>query len=229
MEILSNGFTLEICPGAFPLSTDSIALADFAKLPKNAQVLDLGAGCGTLGLLLCAKDPSCQVTGLELDENAHLTALRNIEANALSGRLSSICADLTQIPHFMAGKFHVCISNPPYFTAGPASQTLKAARREDQCSMEQLFTSAAKALRYGGDFYLVHRPERLAQLCSCASNADLEPKRLCLLRHKADGPVTLILVQCRKGGRPGLIWQEASLRHSDGSPTDYYRTLYKEA
>ena len=189
MEILNNGFTLDICEGAFPLSTDSIALADFTKLPKNAHVLDLGAGCGTLGLLLCAKDASCHVTGLELDEKAHEAALQNITANALGDRLSSICADLTQIPHCMAGKFDVCISNPPYFTAGPASRTLKTARREDQCSMEQLFSSAAKALRYGGDFCLVHRPERLAQLCACASAAGLEPKRLCLLRHKADGPV----------------------------------------
>ena len=54
MEQLHNGFTLELAPGTLPLSTDSIALADFTKLPKNAQVLDLGSGCGTLGLLLCA-------------------------------------------------------------------------------------------------------------------------------------------------------------------------------
>ena len=56
MEYLQNGFQLNIAPGTFPLSTDSILLADFAKLPKQANVLDLGAGCGTLGLLLCAKD-----------------------------------------------------------------------------------------------------------------------------------------------------------------------------
>ena len=69
MEYLHNDFTLEICPCAFPLSTDSIALSGFVRLPKQASVLDLGAGCGTLGLLLCAKDPGCTVTGIELDEN----------------------------------------------------------------------------------------------------------------------------------------------------------------
>ena len=53
MEHLHNGFTLELCEGAFPLSTDSIVLSGFTKLPKEASVLDLGAGCGTLGLLLC--------------------------------------------------------------------------------------------------------------------------------------------------------------------------------
>ena len=227
MEILSNGFTLEICSGGFPLSTDSMALSGFVKLPANARVLDLGSGCGTLGLLLCAKDAGCQVTGLELDNNAHETALKNIAANNLVHRLSSICADLRQIPRELTGRFDICVSNPPYFTAGPASK-LTNARREDQCTMEQLFTAAAKALRYGGDFFLVHRPERFAQLCACAGNAGLEPKQLCLLRHKTDGPVSLVLVQCRKGGKPGLLWQEEALRHSDGTPTDFYRALYKE-
>ena len=49
MEFLPNGFTLELTEGAFPLSTDSMLLAHFAKLPRNARVLDLGSGCGTLG------------------------------------------------------------------------------------------------------------------------------------------------------------------------------------
>lgn len=226
MEYLSNGFTLEICDGAFPLSTDSIALSGFVKLPKNAKVLDLGSGCGTLGLLLCAKDNNCCVTGLELEERAHKTAIKNIAVNGLNGRLSSICANLTQIPSAMVGQFDICISNPPYFCAGPASQTVPNARREDQCTMAQLFASAAKALRYGGDFYLVHKPERFAQLCACANQVGLEPKKLCLLRHKTDGPVTLVLVQCRKGGKPGLLWQEEALFNTDGSPTAYYQTLY---
>ena len=226
MEYLSNGFTLNICDGGFPLSTDSIALADFAKLPRNARVLDLGSGCGTLGLLLCAKDAACHVTGIELDENAHRTALQNSADNQLQHRLTSICGDLTQLPHVLMGKFDLCISNPPYFTAGPESRTVPLARREDCCDMPQLFASAAKALRYGGDFYLVHRPERLAQLCACAAANGLEPKRLCLLRHRTDKPVSLILVQCRKGAKPGLIWLEESLHHPNGEPTDYYRKLY---
>ena len=87
-------------------------------------------------------------------------------------------------------------------------------------------TAASWALQYGGDFFLVHRPERLAELCACASAHRLEPKRLQLLRHQEGGPVALILVQCRKGGKPGLLWEEECLFHADGSPTAYYRKLY---
>lgn len=226
MEQLHNGFTLELCPGAFPLSTDSIALADFVRLPRNARVLDLGSGCATLGLLLCAKDPSCAVTGIELEENAHMTALENARRNGVSQRLGSIHGDLTDIrSQVEAGSFSVCVSNPPYFSGGPEGN-LPIARREDACTLPQLFDAAHWALRYGGDFFLVHRPERLAEIFACAAARKLEPKRLCLLRHKEGGPVTLVLVQCRKGAKVGLKWEELSLYHTDGSPTEEYRRLY---
>lgn len=227
MEQLHNGFTLELCDGAFPLSTDSIALSGFARLPKNARVLDLGSGCGTLGLLLCAKDPCCRVTGIELDTAAHEAALRNAAQNGIEGRLASICGDIGNISTLVAaGSFSICISNPPYFSAGPKSKTVPLARRDDLCSMDTLMAAAAWALQYGGDFFLIHRPERLAELCARASAHGLEPKRLQLLRHRSDGPVALVLVQCRKGGKPGLAWAEESLYDPQGEPTTYYRKLY---
>lgn len=227
MEQLHNGYTLELCEGAFPLSTDSVALAHFARLPKNATVLDLGSGCGTLGMLLCAEDASCRVTGIELDEKAHLTALENASRNQLEGRLQSICADLTTLSEFITpGSFSCCVSNPPYFTAGPESQSVPLARREDRCTMAQLFEAAAWAVKYGGDFYLVHRPERLGEIFACAANVRMEPKRLCLLRHRPDSPVSLVLVQCRKGAKPGLLWEELCLHQADGSISQDYRKLY---
>lgn len=227
MEYLHNGYTLELCPGAFPLSTDSIALGGFVKLPRQAKVLDLGSGCGTLGLLLCANDPGCTVTGIEVDENAHNTALHNIQANALTSRLSSICADLRHIHTILTpGSFDCCVSNPPYFTAGPTSKLHPAARHETLCTLDALFAAAAWAVRFGGDFFLVHKPERLSQLCACATNHKLEPKRLLLLRHREGDPISLVLLQCRKGAKPGLTIEEECLQTAGGEPSDYYRRLY---
>ncbi len=227
MEKLHNGFTLSLCDGAFPLSTDSIALSGFAKLPKNAKVLDLGSGCGTLGLLLCAEYDDCAVIGIELTENAHQAALDNARRNGICNRLTSICADLKTIPSFLSpGSYQVCVSNPPYYTGGPKSGALPLARHTDACPMEALFKSAAWALKYGGDFFLVHKPEQLAAVCYHAADNHLEPKRLLMLRHKESGPVSLILLQCRKGAKPGLTLEEAALHRTDGSPTEYYRKFY---
>ena len=226
MEYIADHYTLDLTPG-FPLSTDSMVLADFVRLPRNARVLDLGAGCGTLGLLLCARDESCAVTGIELEEAAHAAALENIRRNGLQTRLFSICADLRTMPP-EHGNFHVCVSNPPYFSGGAAHSKNPNARREDTCTPKDLFAAASKALRFGGDFFLVHKPERLAELCHEASSHGLEPKRLRLVRHRPDSPISLILLSCRKGGKPGLQIDELTLFHADGTPTADHQRIYHQ-
>jgi tRNA1(Val) A37 N6-methylase TrmN6 len=224
MEYIADHYTLDLGPG-FPLSTDSMVLADFVKLPKNAAVLDLGSGCGTLGLLLCARDQSCRVMGIELQEAAHAAAVENIARNGLEGRLSSICADLRDMP-VAPGSFQVCVSNPPYFSGGAAHSKNPTARQEDTCTPKDLFAAASRALRWGGDFFLVHKPERLAELAFEASSHGLEPKRLRLVRHRPDSPVSLILLSCRKGGKPGLQWEELCLFNAAGEPTEDYKRIY---
>ena len=227
MEYLPGGITLELCPGAFPLSTDSMVLAHFVRLPKNARVLDLGSGCGTLGLLLCARDAGCQVTGLELDETAHRTAEENIRRNGLETRMESICADLRSVSEvFSPGSYSCCISNPPYYAGGPASSQTPLARREDACTLRQLMQAAAWALKFGGDFFLVHKPERMAEIIARGAELGLEAKRLCLLRHKDGAPVNLVLLQLRKGAKPGLNWEEITLHRADGTPTPDYLRIY---
>ncbi len=141
--------------------------------------------------------------------------------------MESVCGDLRTVPSQVSpGSFTTCISNPPYFSGGPASKTLPTARREDQCSLEALFAAASWALKFGGDFYLVHRPERLGELIALGSQAGLSCKRLGLLRHRQDGPITLVLLQLRKGGKPGLILEETALFDSLGQPTEDYRRIY---
>ena len=225
MEYLPGGLTLQIPPEAFPLSTDSLVLAHFARLPKNAKVLDLGAGCGTLGLLLCAKSTGCHVTGVEIDPAAHAAALDNIARNDLRGRMESICADLRQfVPEH--GAYQVCVSNPPYFSGGFASTTHPVARQDDACPPEILFAAAGRALKFGGDFFLVHKPEKLAQLIACAAPHGLEAKRLRLVRHRPEGAVSLILLHFKKGGKPGLSWDEQCLYTSEGEQTPYFKEVY---
>ena len=227
MEQLPNNFTLELSPGAFPLSTDSMVLAHFAKLPRSARVLDLGSGCGTLGLLLCASDPGCHVTGLELDPAAHRTAVENVRRNGLTSRMESICGDLRILSaEFAPGSFSVCISNPPYFSGGGISRTLPEARQELTCSLSDLMAAAGHALKFGGDFFLVHKPDRLAEIICLGAENRMEAKRLLLLRHRENSPVNLVFLQFRKGAKPGLKIEEAALFDNAGNPTAFYKAVY---
>lgn len=227
MEILPNDLTLHIPPSCFPLSTDSMLLAHFTRLPRSARVLDLGSGCGTLGLLLCAGNGTCHVTGVERDETAHQAALGNIARNQLDARMESVCAPWQSVSVlFSPGRFTTVVSNPPYFTGGPASRAHPAARQGEDGSLEELFRAAAWGLKFGGDFYLVHRPEYLAALITQGAGHGLEPKDLTLVHHAPGGDPSLLLLRLRKGGKPGLKLRSWYLHTSDGEPTELYRQIY---
>ena len=182
---LWNGLRLRIPEGEVPLGADSLLLADFLTLPPRARVADLGAGCGTLGVLLCARDPSCTVAGIELRPEACRAAQENVRINGLEERLT----------------------------------------RTEQClTLAELCAAAAWLLPPGGRFALVHRAERLCDLLCALRAAGLEPKRVQPVRHNAESPVSLLLLEARRGGRPGLTLLPELLEYeTDGTEREALR------
>ena len=201
-------------------------LSQFLTLPKQARVADLGSGCGTLGLLLCARDASCTVTGIELDPQAHNLALENIAQNGLK-RLTSLHGDVRKIRELLpAGQFDCVISNPPYFPVH-SGKAANAFRSELTLTLSQLCQSAAWLLPSGGRFALVHRPERLCDIFWELRSHQMEPKRLQFVRHSATSPVCLVLIEARRGGNPGLSYLPDFIEfHPDGTETEAYRAAY---
>ena len=57
----------------------------------------------------------------------------------------------------------------------------------------------------------------------------LEPKRLRPVRHSPGSPVKLLLLEARKGGKPGLTFEPELLFYGpDGNPTADYLRIYHE-
>lgn len=231
-EALWNGIRLLQADDIFRLGTDSVLAADFLTLPKNARVVDLGAGAGTIGLLLCANDDSCHVTGVELQSRAAQMAQTNIDANALQDRMEILQGDLREIRQLLpANRFDCVISNPPYFPVGSgktsADEALAIARTELCCKIDDVCAAAAWLLRYGGSFTIVHRPERLCDLICSMRAHRIEPKRIRFVRHMAHSPVCLVLLEGRSGAKSGLQYLPDLIEFEpDGSETAEYRTIY---
>lgn len=225
METLWSGIAM--AQGAFRLGTDSVLLANFLSPPKNARIADLGSGVGTLGLLLCATQTDCTVVGVELDGAAHRLACENIESNHLQGRLRSICGDVREIRELLpAGSFDCVVSNPPYFPEN-SGKAASNARSERTLNLSQLCRAAAWLLPSGGRFAMVHRPERLCDIFCALRESGMEPKRLQFVRHRIDSPVCLVLVEARRGGKPGLRYEADFIEfHPDGTETQAYRAAY---
>ena len=208
--------------------TDSVLLAGAAG--PGDTIADLGCGAGVVSLLLAWDRPTSRVTGLELSEAACQLASRAVELNGLSDRVSIRRADLrdlTTLPR--AGSFDCAVSNPPYFAQGSgkaAKGSRPMQRSEETCRIDQVCRAAAHLVRWGGTFTVVYRPERLVDLLTALRQTALEPKYLQLVRHRPQSPANLVLVQARRGGKPGLTIQELTLYDTQGRESADYRRLY---
>lgn len=216
---------------AYPLSTDTVLLADFCTPGARDRICDLGAGVGTLSLLLAARLPQCLFTGFELQEDAAANAANVIAYNDMSDRVNVRQGDIRQIKSLCApGCFDTVVSNPPYFPAQSgkhAEGRRDICRSETYCSLTELCDAAAYLLKYGGGFSLVHRPERLAELMVSLSSRHLEPKRLRFVKKQDDAAPSLVLLTAKKGGKSGLtILPDLVLTNADGSESAEYQRIY---
>lgn len=232
LETLWGGLTLESAPGVFPLTTDTVVLADFVRLRPRSRVCDLGCGSVALGLLLCARRDDCTVTGVELQPEACALSRKNVDRNGLTARITVLQGDLRQHRQLLpVGRFTDVVSNPPYFPAAvPAAPSPQRATARSQlsCTVEELARAAAWGLQWGGRFSLVYRPELLPDLFCALRESGLEPKRLRPVRHRMGLTPSVVLLEAVKGGKPGLVWEpDLLLESDDGTPSPEFLRIYR--
>lgn len=218
-------------PGVFKLGSDSVLLAAFAKLARVKTVCDLGSGGGVLPVLLEAYKPGLDIDGLEIDPAAVELSRENVALNGMEEHISIINGDMREHRKYLeAGKYDLVVSNPPYFPAGSGyeSDTLPTARGEAECSLEDVCRAAAYAVRWGGSFAIVHRPERLSELCCTLTACGLEPKRLRMTQYKPGAAPNLVLIEARRGGKPGLIIEPSLIMTDEaGGESEEIRRIYR--
>ncbi|MGN0981377.1 MAG: tRNA1(Val) (adenine(37)-N6)-methyltransferase [Candidatus Limivicinus sp.] len=216
----------------FRMGTDSVLLADFVRLSGIRRGIDLGCASGAIALLLLCRSEHLHMTGLEIVEDAVALARENMARNGLAQRSRMLWGDIRRHRElFKSGSFDLVVANPPYFPVERGFLSPAAGRRdargETQCSLEELCAAAAFLCRTGGSFCLVHKPERLSELLRAMSAYGLEPKRLRLVCHRADSAPSLVLVEGRRGGKPGLkVLPMLILRNDDGSETEEALRIY---
>ena len=216
----------------FRLGTDCVLLADFVNTGGARRGIELGCASGAAMLLLLERSPKLHMTGIEIVPEAAETARENMALNGLNERSGIVTGDIRDHRAlFRAGSFDLLVCNPPYFPQGsgalPQDTDRAAARSEIRCSLSELCAAAAYLMQTGGRACFIHRPERLSELLVNLAQAGLEPKRLRLVCRDAQAAPSLVLVEARRGGKPGLT-VEASLYLQDpnGTESDEYKRIY---
>ena len=194
----------------FCFGIDSVLLSDFAKnIKHNTTIMDLGTGTGIIPTLLCAKTKLKKVIGVEIQEEVYEMARRSIELNNLKDRFEIINEDILNLnKKYEKNSFDVVITNPPYKkkNSGILNENDKKiiSRHEVTASLDDFIKVAKDMLKDKGEFYMVHRPDRLVDILSIMRNYKIEPKLLRFVFSEKDQPPKLILIKGIKNAKPFL-------------------------
>jgi release factor glutamine methyltransferase len=74
-------------------------------------IIDIGTGCGTIGVVLAVEIPAALVTATDLSRRALEVARRNADHHGVAGRMEFLEGHLFASA---VGEFDVIVSNPPY-------------------------------------------------------------------------------------------------------------------
>lgn len=226
-------------PEAFCYGVDAVLLADFAaeavRKRKNCRVMDLGTGTGIVPLILSHKTEAPYIGCLEVQEHSFALVKKNIAYNKLENRIFGFHGDVSCFAEEekLAGSFDVVTTNPPYFVGGGGltsqNPAKDIARRETTAKLDDFLRLAAKLLCDKGDFYMVHRPDRLIDIAAGCRKHRLEPKELRFVSGKPMEKPNILLVHCVKYGNPELrVLPPLAVHNEDGSYTDEILNIYEK-
>lgn len=231
-ELNRNGYKIIQDEKKFCFGMDAVLLSGFASVKEGESVLDLGTGTGIIPILLEAKTKGKHFTGLEIQEESADMAKRSVAYNQLEDKISIVMGDIKEADKiFKAASFDVITSNPPYMTGSHGlvnpDMPKAIARHEVLCTLDDVISQAAKLLRPGGRFFMVHRPFRLSEIMCTLTAHKLEPKRMRLVYPFVDKEPNMVLIEALRGGRPRITVEKPLIVYREpGVYTDEIYDVY---
>ena len=203
-DIRRGGLKLIQNTNGFPYGTDAVLLSEFVTLKKGDEVLDFCTGSGIIPLMLWSTGKAKRIVGMEIDEDVAKTAEKTSKLNNLEGLVDFVAGDIRKASKILNHSFDVVTCNPPYSKSGSGkvsdSGTIAKARYELECTLDDVCKNAAKVLKFGGRFYIVHKADRVADVIFTCRNYRLEPKEIRFVHTKKDKNAELVLVGAILGG-----------------------------
>jgi tRNA1(Val) A37 N6-methylase TrmN6 len=210
---------------------DPVLLAAAVTAGRGERVADLGCGVGAALLCLAMRCPQVAVVGIEQEPGLAALATENLRLNGLAERGKIVQGDVADpIP---GAPFDQVMMNPPFLPLGrgrASAHPVKAgANVESDLDLRGWAAAAAQALRPRGWLTLIHRADRVDEICAVLRPA-FGSMTLFPLWPKAGEPARRVLVRARRGGRsPAVLAAGLVLHEPDGTFTAATQAVLRDA
>lgn len=221
--------------GGFCFGIDAVLLSDFARnIKKDSKVMDLGTGTGIISILLCGKTELKKVIGVEVQKEVYDMACRSAKLNNLEDKFEIVNENILNLGSiFESNSFDVIVTNPPYKkqNTGVTNDDEKKliSRHEILANLEDFIKISSKMLKDKGEFYMVHRPERMVDIFSLMRKHKIEPKEIRLVfSNEKDSPKMILIKGVKNGGEYLKVRENLYIYKEDGSYTDEILRIYNK-
>ena len=219
----------------FCFGIDAVLLSDFAKeIKDNSTVIDLGTGTGILSILLSAKTNLRKIYGIELQKEVANMARRSVMLNDLAAKVVIVNEDIKEIKNVYEKNWvDAIVTNPPYKKLDTGKINEKEnkyiSRHETTATLEDFIKISFDLLKDKGSFYMVHRPERLAEIIYKLKVNKLEPKKIRFVHSKENQEPKLVLIKAVKNAKEFLKIEKPLIVYKEnGEYTDEILKIYNK-
>ncbi|QKF61343.1 tRNA1(Val) (adenine(37)-N6)-methyltransferase [Campylobacter curvus] len=185
-------------------NSDTLVLYAFIKDRLNAwfkgEVLDVGCGCGVLGLLLKRDFDGVSLSLLDVQDINLEISRQNARANGLEAKILN--ADFAGFKS--ETKFDLIVSNPPFYHDGvkqSAVEHLKLSRYASALSLRGFIAGVNVNLKPKGELFFCYDTAEVAEIFAALKEFRLAPVSLRFVHAKAQKAANLVLVHAKKGSR----------------------------
>ncbi len=161
-------------------------------------------------------------------------AKRSVALNELEDKIEVINTNIKDIFNFLEpNKIDAIVTNPPYMKLNTGAQNEEKkkliSRHEVECTLEDIIKISYKLLKSNGEFYMVHRAERIVDNLYYLRQYKLEPKVLRFIQPKENKEPNLVLIKAVKNAGYQLTLEKPLIIYNnDGSYTDEILEIYNK-
>ncbi len=192
----------------YRFTSDSVLLSRFAKAKKGEKVADFCAGSGIVAFHFYALNkrvPNLAFTLVEMQAPLLALAKKTAAYNGFSN-FEFLNCKLQDLSEQYREQFSLALCNPPYERAGTGFDNDRyekaICRKELTLTLAEIAAAASFALKFGGRLCMLHRADRIAEVCYELKKVNIEVKRIQFVGGRVASKPYLVMVEGVKGGKP---------------------------
>ena len=198
-------------------------LGAYIDASKQSLGLDIGAGTGVLSLMLAQRNPSIQITCIEIDEKSSEECSANIMESPWSNRIHLINHDF--IEYQFTHKFDLIFTNPPYYlTDNSSNESNERTKHITPESLLSWLNKIAELLTIKGEFWMIWPSETSQKIIEMAHDSGLHVAKKITVHSKKNKLSRNILCFSREK-KEEFNDEQLIIRNHDNSYSDAYRSL----